>query len=108
MDGRKVNLDLIYFDRFCYLLIFLICDKNQPHSQFKDKPNLINFYWFTNNVITDFESWFDRPSTARKMKFSIKDFFSKSDQILNGKLHFLRSDEKRTTGCIRVLALEWC
>ena len=33
--------------------------------------------------------------TVQKMKFSIKDFFSKCDQIrsfLNGKLHFLRSD----------------
>ena len=27
--------------------------------------------------------------TAQKMKFSIKDFFSKYYQILNGKLHFL-------------------
>ena len=27
--------------------------------------------------------------TAQKMKFSIKDFFRKCDQILNGKLHFL-------------------
>ena len=27
--------------------------------------------------------------TAQKMKFSIKDFFSKCDQIFNGKLHFL-------------------
>ena len=33
--------------------------------------------------------------TAQKMKFSIKDFFSKCDQIrsfLNGKLHFLCSE----------------
>ena len=34
--------------------------------------------------------------TAQKMEFSIKDFFSKCDQgrkeeILNGRLHFLRS-----------------
>ena len=27
-------------------------------------------------------------NTAQKMKFSIKDFFSKCDQVLNGKLHF--------------------
>ena len=27
--------------------------------------------------------------TAQKMKFSIKDFLSKCDQIFNGKLHFL-------------------
>ena len=26
------------------------------------------------------------------MKFSIEDFFSKGDQVLNGKLHFLFSD----------------
>ena len=30
-------------------------------------------------------------STTQKMKFSIKDFFSKCDQILNGKLQFLRN-----------------
>ena len=29
--------------------------------------------------------------TAQKMKFSIADFFSKCDQIHNGKLHFLCS-----------------
>ena len=31
-------------------------------------------------------------STAQKMKFSVKDFFSKYDQILNGRLHFLCSE----------------
>ena len=32
--------------------------------------------------------------TAQKMKFSVKDFFSKCDQIrsFNGKLHFLCSE----------------
>ena len=30
--------------------------------------------------------------TVQKMKFSVKDFFSKYDQILNGELHFLCSD----------------
>ena len=30
--------------------------------------------------------------TALKMEFSVKDFFSKCDQILNGKLHFLYSE----------------
>ena len=43
----------------------------------------------------------DESHTAQKMKFSIKDFFKKFDQIrsftfteeiLNGKLHFLCSD----------------
>ena len=29
----------------------------------------------------------------RKMKFSIKDFFSKCEEILHGKLHFLYSDK---------------
>ena len=33
------------------------------------------------------DSW----NTAQKMKFFIKDFFSKCDQILNEKLHFLCS-----------------
>ena len=33
--------------------------------------------------------------TAQKMKFSIKDFFSKFDQILNGKLYFLCSVWRR-------------
>ena len=31
--------------------------------------------------------------TAQKMKFSIKDFFGKCDQILNGKFHFLCSEK---------------
>ena len=40
-----------------------------------------------------------RPFTAQKMKFSTKDFFSKCDhtfteEILNGKLHFLCSVSK--------------
>ena len=30
--------------------------------------------------------------TAQKMKFSIKDFFTFTKEILNGKLHFLCSD----------------
>ena len=29
-----------------------------------------------------------RPNSAQNMKFSIKDLFSKCDQILNGELHF--------------------
>ena len=33
----------------------------------------------------------DKLTLHKKMKFSIKDFFSKCDKILNGKLHFLRS-----------------
>ena len=50
----------------------------------------------------------ERKITAQKMKFSIKDFFSKCDQmrspedlvtftkeILNGKLHFLCSEYNR-------------
>ena len=32
------------------------------------------------------------PHTAQKMKFSIKDFFSKFEQILNGKVHFCRTN----------------
>ena len=31
-------------------------------------------------------------NTAQKMKFSIKDFFRKCDQILNGNIHFLCSE----------------
>ena len=38
-----------------------------------------------------FEKLF-RAHIAQKMKFSIKGFFSKCDQILNRKLHFLCSD----------------
>ena len=29
--------------------------------------------------------------TAQKMKFSVKDFFSKSEEIVNGKFNFLYS-----------------
>ena len=35
------------------------------------------------------------------MRFSIKDFFSKCDQILNGKLHFLCSGFRNVSGCKR-------
>ena len=34
------------------------------------------------------------PHTAKKKRFSIKNFFSKCDQILNGKLYFLSSSIK--------------
>ena len=34
-------------------------------------------------------------NTAQKMKFPIKDFLSKCDQILNGKLHFLAVQNKQ-------------
>ena len=30
--------------------------------------------------------------TTQKIKFSIKDVIRKCDQILNGKVHFVRSD----------------
>ena len=52
--------------------------------------------------------WVNANNTAQKMKFSIQDFFSKCDQIrrpadlvtfteeiLNGKLHFLCSAKRR-------------
>ena len=39
----------------------------------------------------------DQTLTAQKTKFSIKDFFSKCDQILNGKLHFMCSDCGKAT-----------
>ena len=43
-----------------------------------------------------------KQDTARKMKFPIKDFFSNRDlvtfteEILNGKLHFLCSERSKT------------
>ena len=39
------------------------------------------------------QEYADQINTARKTKFSIKDFFSKCDEILNGKLHFLCSEK---------------
>ena len=41
--------------------------------------------------------------TVQKMKFSIKDFFSKCDQILNEKLHFFCSNSaiKKNTLCLQ-------
>ena len=41
--------------------------------------------------------------TVQKMKFSIKDFFSKCDQILNGKLHFFCSNSaiNKNTLCLQ-------
>ena len=50
-----------------------ICDENQTTGQFNVSQLLLN------PIDT---------VTTQKMKFSIKDFFSKCDQILNGKLHF--------------------
>ena len=43
------------------------------------------------NVVNNSYHQNSRVFTAQKKKFSIKDFFSKCDQILNGKLHFLCS-----------------
>ena len=40
--------------------------------------------------------------TSEKAKFSIKDFFSKCEEILNGKIHFLCS-VRETTKSITVI-----
>ena len=61
---------------------------------------LRNFHTFTSSfslVLRDIVI-----STAQKMKFSIKDFFNnvtKSAGILNGKLHFLCSDQSYFLTC---------
>ena len=56
--------------------------------------------WFISwsyKILSEKFWWLIWYNTAQKMKFSIKDFFSKCDQIqekeeiLNGKLHFLYS-----------------
>ena len=52
---------------------------NKP-TCFKGSPSCIHL------IITDRKS--TSKYTAQKMKFSIKDFFSKCDQILSEKLHF--------------------
>ena len=44
--------------------------------------NLIDFNWHFDKVNS-------LVHTAQKIKFSIKDFFSKYEEIINGKLHFL-------------------
>ena len=41
------------------------------------------------------DSGFGNIYIAQRIKFSIKDFFSKCDQIPNGKLHFLYSEDCR-------------
>ena len=58
----------------------------------------ITAHWITNistNIKVTIRTWNYKQAfvlcTAHKMKFSIKDFLSKCDQILNEKLHFLYS-----------------
>ena len=61
--------------------------------------------WRTDLILWYYRSRYTETYTAQKMKFSIKDFFSKYDQIhrklriwsfteeiLNGKLHFFCCD----------------
>ena len=56
---------LTYFATMSVLLLFFVDDKELP-------------------------SWKEEETLHKKMQFSIKNLFSKCDQILNGKLHFLR------------------
>ena len=56
-----------------------------------DRLSATNYSW---NLLTSFLDILHKvsgPYTPQNMKFSIKDFFSKCDQILNGKLLFLYS-----------------
>ena len=60
-------------------------DKNVPYTGITEVV-LIHC-----NVVNNSYHQNSRVFTAQKPKFFIKDFFSKCDQILNGKLHFLSS-----------------
>ena len=88
-----IKLDLIY-------VLFLIT------TYFQLIAVLAGAQMISNNEGKQFFTWQTR--TAQKMKFSIKDFLSKCDQIrrkldlvtftkeiLNGKLHFLCSNDSK-------------
>ena len=47
----------------------------------------------------------DKTPTTQKMKFSIRDLFSKCEEILHGKLHFLCSDHYLRTEIILKVGL---
>ena len=81
----------------CFLLWWLIkeiCDwVNEKAVIIYEKQQ--KWIYFNNHFQSDISiflcllyNWY----FAQKIKFSIKNFFSKCDQILNGKLHFLCSD----------------
>ena len=58
---------------------------NSICSKFKEEPPAESF----KNCL----HWKPETRTSQKMKFSTKDFFSKCDQILSGKLHFCAVSE---------------
>ena len=63
--------------------------------QGRSSCNLANFSKFLENLFTDMGyrafKLYAFIATAQKMKFSIKDFFTFTEKILNRKLHFLCS-----------------
>ena len=80
---RVVLLRLeIFMGRYFTLLRTVIIDILATETEL---PELVNLF-MTELLKT-------KKHTAQNMKFSIRDFFSKCDQILNGKLHFLRSSD---------------
>ena len=60
------------------------------------------FSQFLGNSIRRLSAHFfkDKTPTTQKMKFSIRDFFSKCEEILHRKLHFLCSDHYLRTKII--------
>ena len=90
---------------FCFVagvtkLFFLrVSEKFQVHRKRLEKTKYFYQYLLTPGIDSEnlcslslnftFVPAFQLFATAQKMKFSIKNFFSKCDQILNGKLYFL-------------------
>ena len=70
-------LDLVHFDLSCQIYLYQIYTKNMNGSS--------KFYLSIDSAKENNEhkslSWRHASHTAQKMKFSIKDFFSKCDQI---------------------------
>ena len=78
----------------CYF--FTTKNKNLDNLETK------KFSQFLGNSIRKLSSHFfkDKTPTTQKMKFSIRDFFSKCEEILHRKLHFLCSDHYLRTKII--------
>ena len=75
-----------------YLVVFLYCRNGNVYPpSFSDLVWLIlsRSLWIVGLLHSSLVS---KHLTVQKIKFSIKDFFSKCDQILNGKLHSLCND----------------
>ena len=66
--------------KMCLRIMVVICIKQHLSNSWSSIHEKVMQHW----------GWNEK-SVYKKIKFSIKDFFSKCDQILNGKLNFFCS-----------------